>query len=107
MIRTHQILRKNDIILIGIALDNAVLDFVTTEAQLRECLRQLQERHQATVSPQMGTFGTYAVVLNIDDSETVSLFVDGPYFEPTRNQSAAIWLEKDDLRLLLVKALKA
>ena len=106
MIKTHQILRKNNSILIGIALDNAVLDIVTSETQLRDCLKLLQERHRGSVRPQIGTFGTYAVALNIDNDNTVSLFVDGPYFEPTRSQSAAIWLGKEDLRRLLVEALK-
>jgi hypothetical protein len=106
MIKTHQILRKNNSILIGIALDNAVLDVVTSETQLRECLKLLQERHRGSARPQMGTFGSYAVALNVDNDDTVSLFVDGPNFEPTRSQSAAIWLGKEDLRRLLVEALE-
>jgi hypothetical protein len=106
MIRTHQILRKDNSILIGIALDNAVLDIVTTEAQLRECLKLLQERHRGSVRPQLGTFGSYPVALNVDNEDTVSLFVDGPYFQPTRSQSAAIWLGKDDLRQLLTEAVQ-
>jgi hypothetical protein len=106
MIRDHQIQRKNNSILLGIALDNAVLDIVTTDMQLRECLTLLTEQHRGLVRPQIGTFGSYAVALNIDNDDTVSLFVDGPYFEQTRSQSAAIWLGKDDLRRLLIEALE-
>jgi hypothetical protein len=106
MIRTHQIQRKADEILIGIALDNAVLDFVTNAALIRNCLKLLGERHQGAVRPQIGNFGNYAVAINIDNANTVSLFVDGPYFEMTRNMSAALWLGKEELQRLLAEALQ-
>jgi hypothetical protein len=106
MIADRDIRRKGENILLGIALENAVLDLVTTESQLRRCLNLLEERHQASVRAEMGTFGTYAVALNVDETDTVSLFVDGPYFEPSRSQSAAIWLGKEDLRQVVLEALR-
>jgi hypothetical protein len=52
----------------------------------------------------MGSFGCYSISLDVDKDGTASIFVDGPYFEPTRNQSAAIWVGKEELRRLLVEA---
>jgi hypothetical protein len=106
MIKTYQILHKGTTILLGIGLDNAVLDVVTNESQLRGCLELLQEQHRALGYTLMGTFGNYDVTLNVNDDDTVSIFIDGPYFEPTRSQSAAIWLGKEDLQRLLVEALQ-
>jgi hypothetical protein len=106
IMKTHQVMRKGTSVLLGIALENAVLDVVTTESQLGECLKLLKGQHRAHVFTQMGTFGNYAVTLNVDDGDTVSIFVDGPWFEPTRSQSAAIWLAKEDLRRLLMEAIQ-
>jgi hypothetical protein len=104
-IRDHQILRQGNNILLGIALDDAVLDIETTAQQLRECLKVLQESNQALLRPVLGNFGIYPIAVNVDDN-TVSIFVDGPDFVQSRNQSAAIWLDKEDLRRLLVEALQ-
>lgn len=105
-IKEHQILRKGSRILLGIALDNAVLDIVTSDAELQECLQILQQPQQASVRLRMGTFGNYAVSLNIDSGDTVSIFVDGPDFDHYRCQSAAIWLTKDELLNLLSRILQ-
>ena len=39
MIHDLDVQRRGDAILVGIALDNAVLDFETSEQKLRECLQ--------------------------------------------------------------------
>jgi hypothetical protein len=106
MIKTHQVLRKGTSILLGIGLDNAVLDVMTSESQLRECLKLLQEPHRALVYTQMGTFGNYAVTLNVDNGDTVTVMIDGPNFDPCRTQSAGIWLAREDFQRLLVEALE-
>jgi hypothetical protein len=91
-IKEREILRKRSSILLGIALENAVLDIETNEAQLPECLKLLQDP-QGAGRPQrteMGTLGCYSVSLDVGKDGTASIFVEGPYFEPTRSQSAAI-----------------
>ncbi len=106
MIKTHQILRKGTSVLLGIGTDNAVLDVLTNDAFLRECVKLLEERGGGLLHTQMGTFGACPVTLNVHDEKTVSIFIDGPDFESTRTQSAAIWLEKDELRNLLVEIVR-
>jgi hypothetical protein len=81
------------------------LDIQTDDTQLQNCLTLLQEPHQGLVSANIGAFGIYAVRLNLHYDDTVSIFVDGPYFDSSRNQSAAIWLDKQDLQNLLAEAL--
>jgi hypothetical protein len=107
-IKEHEILRKGSSILLGIALENAVLDIETNETQLRECLKLLQDPHRASRSERtmMGTFGCYSVSLDVDKDCTASIFIEDPYFEPTRSQSAAIWLTKTELQRLLLEALE-
>ena len=106
MLTDHQILRKGDNILFGIALDNAVLDVLTDARLLQDCLRMLREPHRGMVSTSMGTFGSYPVTLNLFHDDTVSIFIDGPVFEAARTQSAGISLEKDVLARLLLEAVE-
>ena len=107
MIKTHQIVRKNDGILLGIALENAVLDIFTNDAQLHQCLQVLREPHLGLVSVSIGNFGIYPVTLNLHHDDSVSVFVDGPDFEKCRSQSAGIWLGKGDLQRLLIEAVQS
>jgi len=102
----HHVVRKGSILLLGIAVDNAVLDIVTSEAELRECLRLLRQPCRALVRPRIGTFGIYSVALNLEDDRTASIFVDGPDFEQYRTQSAAIWLGKAELCRVLEEVLE-
>lgn len=106
MIKIHQVLRRGSGILLGIGIENAVLDVLTDVSQLNECLKLLQERRQGLQYTQMGSFGGYRVRLNAENEKTVSIFIDGPDFEPTRTQSAAIWLEREELRQLLIDILR-
>ncbi|SRR6266849_2892546 len=102
----HQILRKGTSILLGIALDNAVLDIVTDVPLLENCLKLLRDPHRGLASTNIGTFGIYPVTLNLHSDHTVSIFVDGPDFEASRSQSSGIFPQKEDLERLLVKALE-
>jgi hypothetical protein len=106
MIKTKQVLRKGTSILLGIGLDNAVLDVLTNDVQLQECLQVLQEPAAGLTSVRMGTFGIYPVTLNLHPDDTVSIFIDGPDFDKCRSQSAAIWPGKEDLRRMLVEAVQ-
>ena len=106
MITTYQVLRENDSILMGIGFENAVLDMVTSEAQLRECLQMLEERHNGWARRQVGTFGGYRVTCNLGDDDVVTILVDGPSFVSARRQSAVLWVSKDDWRRLLMEALE-
>src|SRR5262245_26574742 len=105
MIRDYQIQRRGDVILVGIALDNAVLDFETTESLLRDCLAFLDAPHKGLVDMGIGKFGEFRVRLNMHHDDSLSIFVDGPPFEPQRNLSAAIWLSKQDVRGVVNAAL--
>src|SRR5215467_2305015 len=98
MIREFDIRRLDDKILVGIALDHAVLDFETTQGVLRECLAFLDTPHKGLVEIRIGNFGQFPVSLNMHHDDTLSIFVDGPPFEPQRELCAAIWLSKEDLR---------
>jgi hypothetical protein len=106
MTTRHQILRKDTRILLGIAQDNAVLDVLTDEQLIQNCLRLLREPHRGLVCAPLGTFGVYTVRLNLHHDDTVSVFIDGPDFDPCRTQSAAICPRKDDLQQLLLGALE-
>jgi hypothetical protein len=105
MIIERDIQRIGGNILLGIALENAVLDIFTNDAQLRECLEMLGMPHRGLVFTKIGTFGIYPITLNLHHDDTVSMSVDGPDFDQTRNQSAGIWLEKEQLRALLAEVL--
>jgi hypothetical protein len=106
MIKDHQILRKEQGIILGIALENAVLDILTSDAQLHKCLKVLREPHAGLVSVSIGTFGIYPVTLSLHHDDGVSLFIDGPDFYKSRSQSAGIWLGKEDLQRLLIEAVQ-
>jgi hypothetical protein len=97
--------RRDDSILLGIALENAVLDILTDDALLQKCERMLRESHVGLVSVTMGTFGIYPVTLNLHHDDGVSLFIDGPAFEKNRTQSAAIWVEKAELQRIIAEAM--
>ena len=106
MITTHDVRRKDSSILLGIAVEAAVLDIVTSDAQLEDCVKLLEGPHSGLVSTRMGTFGTYPVTLNLHHDGRVSIFIDGPQFEQCREQCSAIWLGKDELRRLLVEVVQ-
>jgi hypothetical protein len=103
--RDCDIRRRGEAILLGIALDNAALDFETTEQQLRDCLLFLNQFHEGLSDLVIGKFGEFQVRVNAHSEDTYSIFVDGPAFDPPRDLSAAIWLSKRDLRFCLTKAL--
>lgn len=97
--------RNGELILIGISVEVAVLDFTTTATRLRDCLNFLGHPHQGLVSMQIGEFGNFPVTLNIHHNDSLSIFVDGPTFETERTMCAAIWLSKEDFRSVIRKAL--
>ena len=49
----------------------------------------------------MGRFGAFDITLNRHYDERISILVDGPDFEPGRMQSAAIWVEREQLQSIL------
>lgn len=105
MICNYDIRRQPDSILIGIALENAVLDFVTTDELLQECLSFVDTPHRGSADLSIGSFGPFGVTLNKGDDDQLSIFIDGPSFEPTRELCAAIWSSKDELRKVVKAAL--
>jgi len=105
MIIERDIRRVGENILLGIALENAVLDILTNDPQLQECIEMLEKPHRGLVFTKIGTFGIYTITLNLHHDDTVSMSVDGPDFYQARNQSAGIWLEKEQLRELLAEVL--
>ncbi len=105
MIREYDIRRRGDAILVGIAVEHAVLDFETTEGLLRECLAFLDAPHVGLADIRIGTFGPFPVRLNVHGDGSLSIFVDGPPFEPPRELCAAVWLTEQDLRRVIGAAL--
>jgi hypothetical protein len=105
MITVQQVLRRDGKILLGIGLENAVLDVVTSSSQLEDCLRESRMPHSGMAFLTMGTFGIYTITLNLNNDDSASIFIDGPQFEECRTQSAAIWLSKAELERLLLEAL--
>jgi hypothetical protein len=106
MIRECEIRRRGDLILVGIALDHAVLDFETTDGLLRDCLAFLDAPpHRGLADMAIGKFGPFRVRLNIHHDGSLSIFVDGPPFEPQRELCAAVWLSKQDMCDVITKAL--
>jgi hypothetical protein len=105
MIREYDIRRRGDVILVGIALEDAVLDFETNEELLRGCVAFLDAPHKGLVDMAIGKFGDFRVRLNIHHDDSLSIFVDGPPFEPPRELCAAIWLSKPDMRDVIAAAL--
>lgn len=107
MITVQQVLRRGDDVLLGIGLEKAVLDVLTSDGQLEECLQALRKPHRGLISVTLGTFGIYPITLNLHNDDSTSIFIDGPEFDECRTQAAAIWLQKEELEQLLVEALKA
>jgi hypothetical protein len=103
MIGEFDIGPHDEAILIGIGVDAAVLDFTTNEGLQRDWLAFLDAPHQGLTYMQIGAFGDFPVTLNPHHDESLSIFVDGPYFAPQRSMSAAIWLSKEDRRSVISK----
>ena len=101
MITGWQVQRRGEATILGIAVEHAVLDIVTYRGLLMSCLKMLESPHVGLVDTRMGQFGDFPVTLNLHHDDTVSIFVDGPDFTSGRNQSAAIWVEKDRLQQIL------
>ena len=103
MIHECDIRRRGDAILIGIALEHALLDFETTENLLRDCSDFLETPHMGFADISIGKFGPFQVRLNMHPDATISIFVAGPQFEPNREVCAAVWLSKEEV-LGVIKA---
>jgi hypothetical protein len=102
MIEDHDIRRRDGIVLFGIALGDAVLDVVTNDAQLEQCIDFLQKPHDAMADIAMGKFGIYPVTLVVTREHVAVIMIDGPDFEESRNQAAGIYVDKNELLQLLL-----
>ena len=107
MITDWQIQRKGEAVILGLAVEHAVLDVVTDRSLLTDCLTMLESPHRGLVDVRMGQFGEFPVTLNLHADDAVSIFIDGPDFDSGRNQSAAIWVEKPKLQEILREVLRA
>lgn len=101
MITDCYIERRGKVLLLGIKLENAVLEIVTDRDLLTACLALLKSPHTGLVHAQMGSFGEFPITLNLHNDDSVSIFIDGPDFNSPRNQSAAIWVDKKALEIIL------
>src|SRR5207247_5182348 len=106
MITEWQVQRRGEALILGIAVEHAVLDVVSDHSLLATCLAMLESPHTGLVDTRMGQFGEFPVTLNLHHDDTVSIFIDGPDFDSSRNQSAAIWVDKDRLRDILQEVLR-
>lgn len=106
MITVKQIVRRDGQLLLGIGLESAVLDVLTTDDDIDKCLQELRKPSRGLISITLGTFGIYPITLNVQNDELVSIFIDGPDFDKLRTQCAAIWIRKEELEQFLIEALK-
>lgn len=104
MITDWQLHRRDGRLILGIAVQHAVLDVVSDVALLQNCLTLLRSPHRGLADTRIGSFGEFQVTLNVHPDDKVSIFVDGPAFDVGRSQSAAIWVEKDRLCQILEEA---
>jgi hypothetical protein len=100
-IADYQVQRKCNSIILGIGIQNAVMDVATNMDCLKICLKLLTDAHMGSVDAEMGRFGEFTVALGIDAKDETSIFIDGPQIEGIRGLSAAIWVEKSDLRRII------
>jgi hypothetical protein len=102
MITQWHVQWKGQTFILGIAVERAVLDIVSDHALAANCLHVLESSpHKHTAYTRLGQFGEFPATLVLEQDDTVSIFIDGPQFETTRSQSAAICVEKDKLRDIL------
>lgn len=104
MIIDYQFQKKNNAILLGIRIENAVLDFVTDENILRKSLEILNQEGKNN-EIEIGKFGNFPVTLYRHRDGSASLFIDGPIFDDNRIQSSAIWISKEELSDIIGKVL--
>ncbi|MBI5722451.1 MAG: hypothetical protein HZA50_00720 [Planctomycetes bacterium] len=97
MIKDYQVQTRGDKILLGLAIDYALLDVVTDRLLLANCKKLIETPHNGLVFTQLGTFGHHPVMLNIHANDEIALFVDGPEFNEGRTQSVAIWVDATSL----------
>jgi hypothetical protein len=93
---------REEELLLGISTSAAVLDVATDRPMLARALEMLESRDGVGMrSAAIGRFGSFKLTLNDDAGEELSIVVDGPAFGPHRTQSAAIWVNRADLRDVL------
>ena len=97
---------RDNNILLGISVENAVLDIVTNVELLQRCLATLRSvsAKGSLERIRIGEFGNLPIMLNVNAHGSVDVFVDGPDFEPGRNQSAAIVLPVEELIAVIESA---
>ena len=111
-----QVSRHGERILLGLAVPGAVLDVFTDEDRMRQALQLLETPQDCHVDVVIGAFGPFPITLNVHRSGEVSLFVDGPTIEPSREvdgafdagrvKSAAIWVDREWLSRVIREALE-
>jgi hypothetical protein len=104
MIQELDIRRRGDAILVGIALESAILDFETTETLLRTALEMLDKPRNGADWMKIGVFGEFPVTLYLASDDSLTIVIDGPYFEPNRSVCAMIHLTKADFRDVVSRA---
>ena len=106
LIEPHQVQVKGEEILLGVCIENAIMDIRTNKNILENCLSIIYGHSAGLASVQIGNFGSFEVTLNLYSEGKASIFIDGPDFDHDRVQSSAIWIEKDNLKDLISNVLK-
>ena len=104
MIKEMDIRRRGDAILVGIAIESAILDFETTETLLRTALEMLDRPRKGADWMKIGVFGEFPVTLHLASGDSLSIVIDGPYFESNRSVCAMIHLNKSEFREVVNRA---
>ncbi|HTK85345.1 MAG TPA: hypothetical protein VL625_09700 [Patescibacteria group bacterium] len=101
-----QLDEKDGQILLGLSLGGAVIDILTSQKELAECLKLIETKDDVFEDVRIGKFGIYPVTVNLHRDGETSIFIDGPDFDKHRVQSAAVWLERDQLKTVIKSVLK-
>src|SRR6218665_3186875 len=105
MITQHYITKVGSKIVLSIAFESAVLDIVSSEAEIQACLQLLDEQHGSSVREKLGSFGIYAIAMNLGRDDSASIFIDGPLYDDACNQSAGFIVDQTQLKRILALTL--
>lgn len=105
MIKDWQLQTDGDRLILGIATESSHIDIMSDRSLLRAGMDLLGKQHQGLIDCVIGHFGDFNVRLNVHHDDAASVFIDGPDFNESRCQSAAIYVNKDELQNIFVEVL--
>ncbi len=93
----YDVRRIGSQILLGISVERAVVDMITSVVQLRDGISYLRADHNDLDGLTLGDFGIYPVTLSVESNDSAIIMVDGPFIESSRNLSAGVYFCRSEL----------